>query len=532
VDIGPALAEARTKAGMTIQDVSDRTRIRGKLISDIEHDDYSACGGDFYTRGHIRAIAKAVGTDPVPLIEQYDGNAAAPELDVPEAEPPTRPQPSWPGTGQAEPKRAPRLEPMPGRDPLTNGASGAGQGGSAGVDPAVNGNHASPGTEVTGRPVVDDVAGTDELPRVEEVPGVGRESAAAASEPTAAEELRGGDSATTQELAIGGEAATQRPALWQRPASQAPAGPARLGAASDRLRQSAGGFRRAGADAYRQGVPRVRQAGADAYRRAVPQARRAGEQARRAGEQAVRRAGPWARGTASSVYDRISRVRTADRRLSVVIGAAVVVLVLVFLLIYFLVSGSSPASSRSAPAVSHRTVSRPLPARRTGPSRAARAHSHAAAHVVSPSAGPLRPASVAAFGPGGTGQGDNPQQASLALSGQDGGWHTNWYASANFGNLQSGTGLLLNMGGAVTVTRATVDLGSAAGGVLELRAGDQPVLADLLPVARSSGGGAVTLAPGHPVAARYLLIWFTRLPADSSGTYQAAIYHVRLTGFS
>jgi hypothetical protein len=144
----------------------------------------------------------------------------------------------------------------------------------------------------------------------------------------------------------------------------------------------------------------------------------------------------------------------------------------------------------------------------------------------------LRPASVAAFGPGGTGQGDNPQQASLALSGQDGGWHTNWYASANFGNLQSGTGLLLNMGGAVTVTRATVDLGSAAGGVLELRAGDQPVLADLLPVARSSGGGAVTLAPGHPVAARYLLIWFTRLPADSSGTYQAAIYHVRLTGFS
>ena len=539
MDIGPALAEARTKAGMTIQDVSDRTRIRGKLISDIEHDDYSACGGDFYTRGHIRAIAKAVGTDPVPLIEQYDGNAAAAtalELNVPDAEPPTKPQATWPGTrdpAQVEPKRAARSGHAPGRAPRANGASGIGRGASIGADPAVNGNRGgSADPAVSGRPGIDDLPGVDERPGADKLPGIsdvpeveeapGVDAAPAVDEVPGVddpEEPRGGDSAVTQELAIGGEATAPGPSRgsWQRPAAQAPVGPARLEAASDRLRQSAEGFRRASADAYR---------------RAVPEARRVGEQARRAGEQTVRRAGTWARTATSGVYDRTSRLRTADRRLSVLIGAAVVVVVLVFLLIYFLVSGSSPASSRSAPAAKHQ-VSRSAPARRTSPTSAAHAHSHAAAHAASPTAGPLRPASVAAFGPGGTGQGDNPQQASLALSGRSGGWHTNWYASANFGNLQSGTGLLLNMGGAVTVTKATIDLGSATGGFLELRAGNQPVLADLLPVARSTGsGGTVTLAPGHPVAARYLLIWFTRLPADNSGTYQATIYHVRLTGFS
>ncbi len=70
--IGGALAEARTEAGLTVTQVSEHTRIREKLIRDIERDDYSACGGDYYARGHIRAIARVVGTDPVPLIEEYD----------------------------------------------------------------------------------------------------------------------------------------------------------------------------------------------------------------------------------------------------------------------------------------------------------------------------------------------------------------------------------------------------------------------------------------------------------------------------
>ena len=72
VSIGETLAAARSQAGLTIADVSARTRIREGLIRAIERDDFAACGGDFYTRGHIRALAAVVGTDAEALIRQYD----------------------------------------------------------------------------------------------------------------------------------------------------------------------------------------------------------------------------------------------------------------------------------------------------------------------------------------------------------------------------------------------------------------------------------------------------------------------------
>lgn len=72
MSIGEALAAARRRAGLTVTQVSQRSRIHETLITAIEGDDYSACGGDFYARGHIRAIAKVVGADPVPLIQEYD----------------------------------------------------------------------------------------------------------------------------------------------------------------------------------------------------------------------------------------------------------------------------------------------------------------------------------------------------------------------------------------------------------------------------------------------------------------------------
>ena len=67
VRIGEVLAAARSQAGLTITQVSQRTRIRETIIGGIERDDFSGCGGDFYARGHIRAIARAVGADGEPL---------------------------------------------------------------------------------------------------------------------------------------------------------------------------------------------------------------------------------------------------------------------------------------------------------------------------------------------------------------------------------------------------------------------------------------------------------------------------------
>jgi cytoskeletal protein RodZ len=78
VSIGETLAVARQRAGLSVAQVSERTRIRETIIRGIEDDDYSACGGDFYARGHIRAIAKVVGTDSEPLIREYDTLRRAP----------------------------------------------------------------------------------------------------------------------------------------------------------------------------------------------------------------------------------------------------------------------------------------------------------------------------------------------------------------------------------------------------------------------------------------------------------------------
>ena len=76
--IGEALAEARYRAGLTIDELSERTKIREAVIRCIEQDDYAACGGDLYARGYVRAIAGAVGIDAQPLIRDFDaGHAGA-----------------------------------------------------------------------------------------------------------------------------------------------------------------------------------------------------------------------------------------------------------------------------------------------------------------------------------------------------------------------------------------------------------------------------------------------------------------------
>ena len=144
----------------------------------------------------------------------------------------------------------------------------------------------------------------------------------------------------------------------------------------------------------------------------------------------------------------------------------------------------------------------------------------------------LTPVSAVAFGPGGTSDGDNPQGASQALSGNPATpWHTSWYTTARFGNLQAGTGLLLDLGRTVTATRVTIRLGSTPGADLEVRAGTSD--ADLRVVASSAdAGGTVRLRLASHPHARYMLIWFTLLPPDTAGTYQADISRVTVTAYA
>ena len=90
--IGATLADARWRAHLTVDEVSSRTRIREAIIWGIEQDDFSVCGGDAYARGHIRAIAQAIGIDSDPLIRQYDETYRTREdIDTVVAPPPPTP---------------------------------------------------------------------------------------------------------------------------------------------------------------------------------------------------------------------------------------------------------------------------------------------------------------------------------------------------------------------------------------------------------------------------------------------------------
>ncbi|MFC0861343.1 helix-turn-helix domain-containing protein [Sphaerimonospora cavernae] len=72
MSVGAALSEARQRADLTVAQLSERTRIRESVIEGIERDDFSVCGGDFYARGHIRALATCLRLEAEDLVRQYD----------------------------------------------------------------------------------------------------------------------------------------------------------------------------------------------------------------------------------------------------------------------------------------------------------------------------------------------------------------------------------------------------------------------------------------------------------------------------
>jgi cytoskeletal protein RodZ len=330
VSIGATLAAARRRAGLTVSEVSQRTRVTEPIIRGIEQDDYAACGGDFYARGHIRAIARAVGEDPVPLIDEFDS--------------------TW----------------------------------------------------------------------------------RSAKEVTAAEAFQPAMPLRKRE---------RRRVRWT--AVLAALVLAILGFASYK---------------FASGVGHARPAAAASPSLSPP--------------------------------------------------------------------GGHTNDPASAPAVQGSSAQ----------SSTAQASASQASTSPTPSASPvtvqvLTPARVAAFGPAGTADGDDPQRAALSIGGDRGRpWISQWYATARFGALKQGTGLLLDMGRPVTVASVRLFLVNA-GADIQLRAGSKPVPAWLPVVAHvSNAGRTAQLKPGAPVHIRYLLIWFTKLPPDNAGHYQAGVYRITVLG--
>lgn len=305
MSIGEELQAARQRAGLTVSEVSSGTRIREVIIRGVERDDFSACGGDFYARGHIRAIAHAVGADPRPLIEEYDATRRSQEI------------------------------------------------------------------------------------------------------------------------------------------------------------------------------------------------------------------------AAATVFAPVTPIKLRERRGPNWTGVlSVLVLAALGFAAYLFVSNSGHAAHAGIQHTRHHKARHP---RASTPSPVA---------TPTVSARLLTPVGAVAFGPNGVGYGDDPADAALAIDGiTSTAWHTSWYASAAFGGLQKGTGLLIGMGKPVPISSVRLTLGQVPGADVEVRAGDTPLLADLRPVATEAGGGGVIRLPfAAAVKAKYLLIWFTKLPSDQAGSYIASLYDVRIYG--
>ncbi|MEO9325239.1 helix-turn-helix domain-containing protein [Nocardioides sp. C4-1] len=79
--VGPVLAAARQRVGLTVDQLAERTRIRPHVIESIELDDFGPCGGDFYARGHLRTLARILGVDVEPLLADYDERYADAPID-------------------------------------------------------------------------------------------------------------------------------------------------------------------------------------------------------------------------------------------------------------------------------------------------------------------------------------------------------------------------------------------------------------------------------------------------------------------
>jgi hypothetical protein len=258
--------------------------------------------------------------------------------------------------------------------------------------------------------------------------------------------------------------------------------------------------------------------------------------------------------SATSIDELLTRSRAAGqqrrerqrRSWAVVAGAVTVGLALlvgaVFVGYRFL---AGPGAAQAAPAAAGHAVTQhgagqgtagPAPSAGQGTAGPAASAGSAAAASPAPTGSPtlpparaLTPVGATVAGPGG---GDNPQLAYRAIDASRAtAWRTDWYTTARFGNLYPGTGLLLDMGHPVTITGAAISLGRAQGAALPIRVGAARGLAQRPPAARAAGAaGVLRVRFSRPAHGRYVLLWFTRLPVDPAGTFQASVYNIKLTG--
>ena len=498
--VGEALTEARYQAGLSVDEVSERTKIRGTVIRSIEQDDFEACGGDLFVHGYVRAIAGAIGIDAQPLIREYDLGRTGDRGERAHG-PAGRHTKSSPRTPAPDAAQTVFDLPAVTEEP-------AGQ--DAPESPA------SPADLNTTRfdiPVVhqDPATTSYDLPRVAE------------THPTA-------------EFAVAEFPALEFPALEfpeavppavAPPAAAQPPGRAEtrydLSALSEDLPGATEDLMAAGYD------PRPTAEPGDAGAATVIPALGRGP----ASPQATAAWPVLGQGGAGEPGPAPARTARNNRRGLLGVGALVVLLAGAVLGVH-LATGSTAVKNTAATSVPspNASASKASASAQASASAAAQANNAAADKAGAQPVTSLPVAAVMAFGPDGYADGDDPGDANDAIASHASQpWATQWYDSPTFGMLKHGTGLLLDLGGKVTVTSVSLDLSQDQGADLQLRVGNGTALQDLKVAATADNvAGNVKLTLSHPVAARYLLIWFTQLPPNGSGHYQESVSHVAVSG--
>lgn len=81
--IGVDFRRARERAGLTLQEISARTKIRESFLEAIERDEFEQLPGGLLRRGFLRAFAHEVRLDPEEIVQRYwnefEADAPGPE---------------------------------------------------------------------------------------------------------------------------------------------------------------------------------------------------------------------------------------------------------------------------------------------------------------------------------------------------------------------------------------------------------------------------------------------------------------------
>ncbi len=76
-DIGASLREARTRRGLSLDDVTAGLRIRERYVTALEEERWELMPGEAYTKGFLRMYAEFLGLDGSLYVDEYNERVAA-----------------------------------------------------------------------------------------------------------------------------------------------------------------------------------------------------------------------------------------------------------------------------------------------------------------------------------------------------------------------------------------------------------------------------------------------------------------------